>query len=335
MGKILGIDLGTANTLLCMKGKGIVLRCPSVVTISKTTREVVAIGTKARSMLGKTPEGILAVRPMKDGVIADPDVTAKMLRIFFEQTDAISLFSRPSVIACIPHGVTEVEKRAVEDAIFEAGARSVALLDEPIAAAIGTGLRVGGARGSMIVDIGGGTTEVAVISLGGITGTSSLRVAGNAFDEAIVAYLRRRRDVLIGTTSAEDLKLRIGSAHPSADGSDMEVCGRNLRNGLGAVLRVSSAEIREAITPLLEQVIRAIKTTLEQTPPELSSDIYDLGIMLTGGGANLPGIGKLIEERTGLRVTIAKRPLESVCMGILRVMETEGELGSLLRYRGR
>ena len=193
MGKKIGIDLGTANTLMCMKGKGIVLRCPSVVAVSRSTREVVALGAKARSMLGKTPEGIEAIRPMKDGVIADPDVTAKMLRIFFEQADAISFFSRPSVIACIPHGVTEVEKRAVEDAIFQAGARSVALIDEPIAAAIGTGIRVGGARGSMIVDIGGGTAEVAVISLGGISETASLRIAGNEFDEAIVSYLRRHR----------------------------------------------------------------------------------------------------------------------------------------------
>ena len=335
MGKILGIDLGTANTLVCMKGRGIVLRCPSVVAISRATRDVVAIGTKARSMLGKTPEGILAIRPMRDGVIADPDVTAKMLRIFFEQTDAISFFSRPSVIASVPHGVTEVEKRAVEDAIFEAGARSVALIDEPIAAAIGTGLRVQGVRGSMIVDIGGGTTEVAVISLGGISETSTLRVAGNAFDEAIVTHLRRHRDVLIGTTGAEDLKLGIGSAHPSVDRGEMEICGRNLRTGLGAILHVQSSEIRDALSEHLEQISRTILSTLEQTPPELSSDIYDFGIMLTGGGSMLPGIDRMISERTGLRVTRAKRPLESVANGILRVIDTEGEMGSLLRYRGR
>ena len=335
MGKILGIDLGTANTLVCAKGQGIVLRCPSVVAISRATRDVVAIGAKARNMLGKTPEGILAIRPMRDGVIADPDVTAKMLRIFFEQTDAISFFSRPSVIASIPHGVTEVEKRAVEDAIFEAGARSVALIDEPIAAAIGTGLRVQGVRGSMIVDIGGGTTEVAVISLGGISGTSTLRVAGNAFDAAIVSHLRRTRDVLIGATGAEDLKLGIGSAHPATDHGTMEICGRNLRTGLGAIIQVQSAEIRQALTEHLEQIVKAIQSTLEQTPPELSSDIYDYGIMLTGGGAMLPGIDRMISERTGLRVTRAKRPLESVANGILRVIETEGEMGSLLRYRGR
>ncbi len=335
MGKIIGIDLGTANTLMCMKGRGIVLRCPSVVAISRSTREVVALGHNARNMLGKTPESILAVRPMKDGVIADPDVIIKMLRIFFENADAISFFSRPSVIASLPHGVTEVEKRAIEDALFEAGARAVALIDEPIAAAIGSGLRIGGARGSMIVDIGGGTAEVAVISLGGISETSSLRIAGNELDEAIVAHLRRTRDVLIGLTDAENLKIRIGSAHPSADRGEMEVCGRNLRNSLAARITVSSAEIRQAITPHLDSIIRTIKSTLEQTAPELSSDIYDRGILLTGGGALLAGIDRLIEEKIGLRVTLAKAPLESVCRGILRIIESEEAMESLIRYRGR
>lgn len=335
MAKIIGVDLGTANTLVCMKGKGIILRSPSVVAISKSTREIVALGKDARRMLGKTPEGILAFQPIKDGVIADFDVTAKMLRAFFEITDSISLFSRPSVIVGIPYDVTEVERRAVEDAVFEAGARSVALLDEPLAAAIGTGLRVGGARGSMIVNIGGGTTEVAVISLGGIVSSTSIRIAGNEFDESIVSYIRKNYSVLIGNISAEDLKLKIGSAHPSADFGEAEVCGRNLRTGLGAVLRVSSADVRRAIEENLGQIVSAIKTTLEQTPPELSSDIYDFGIRLTGGGACLRGIDKLIEEQTGIKVTRAQRPLESVCGGILRVIESEGELGSLLRYRGR
>ena len=335
MAKIVGIDLGTANTLVCMKGKGIVLRSPSVVAISKSTREIVALGKEARKMLGKTPEGILAFRPIKDGVIADFDVTAKMLRAFLEKTDAISFLSRPSVIVGIPYAVTEVERRAVEDAVFEAGARSVALIDEPIAAAIGTGLRVGGARGSMIVNIGGGTTEVAVISLGGIVSSNSIRIAGDEFDEAIISYIRKKYSVLIGDISAEELKLRIGSAHPAADFGEADVCGRNLRTGLGAVLRVSSTDIRCAIEENLGQIITAIKTTLEETPPELSSDIYDFGIRLTGGGALLRGIDRLIEEQTGIKVTRAQRPLESVCGGILRVIESEGELGSLLRYRGR
>ena len=335
MAKIVGIDLGTANTLICTKAKGIVLRQPSVVAISKSDRELVALGTEARRMLGKTPEGILAFRPLKDGVIADPEVTAKMIRAYFEYTDSISLFTRPYAIVCIPYGVTEVEKRAVEDATFEAGARSVALIEEPLAAAIGTGLRVGGARGSMIVDIGGGTTEVAVISLGGIVASNSLRVAGDEFDEAIIAYLRRRRGILIGDASAELLKKRIGSAHSTADRGELEVCGRSLDNGLGMVLNVQSGEIREAIAPNLEQIVLGIKKTLEQTPPELSADIYDFGIMLTGGGALMRGIDKLIAERTGIKVHVAQRPLDSVCAGILRVIQSEGKMGDLLQYRGR
>lgn len=332
MAKIVGIDLGTANTLICTK-KGIVLRSPSVVAISKADRSVVALGREARRMLGKTPEGILAFRPLKDGVIADPEVTSKMIRAFFEYTDSISLFARPSAIVCIPYGVTEVEKRAVEDATFEAGARSVALIEEPLAAAIGTGLRVGGARGSMIVDVGGGTTEVAVISLGGIVASNSIRVAGDEFDDAIVSYLRRRRGILIGSSTAELLKVRIGSAHPSCDGGELEICGRSLDSGLGAVATVSSGEIRDALRPTLEQIIHAIKKTLEQTPPELSADVYDFGIMLTGGGALLRGFDKLISERTGIQVKVAEKPLESVCAGILRVIQSEGKMGSLLQYR--
>ncbi len=335
MAKLVGIDLGTANTLLCTKARGIVLRAPSVVAISKSDREVVALGNEARRMLGKTPAGILAFRPLKDGVIADPEVTAKMIRAFFEYTDSISLFARPSAIVCIPYGVTEVEKRAVEDATFEAGARSVALIEEPLAAAIGTGLRVGGARGSMIVDIGGGTTEVAVISLGGIVASNSIRTAGDEFDEAIVTYLRRRKGVLIGTATAEMLKVRIGSAHPSSDVGELEVCGRSLASGLGAVLSVRSAEVREAISENLEQIILGIKKTLEQTPPELSADIYDFGITISGGGALLRGIDTLITERTGIKVHIAPKPLDSVCAGILRVIQSEGKLGNLLQYRGR
>ena len=335
MAKIAGIDLGTANTLICTKAKGIVLRQPSVVAISKADRELVALGTEARRMLGKTPEGILAFRPLKDGVIADPEVTAKMIRAYFEYTDSISLFARPYAIVCIPYGVTEVEKRAVEDATFEAGARSVALIEEPLAAAIGTGLRVGGARGSMIVDIGGGTTEVAVISHGGIVSSNSLRVAGDELDEAIITYLRRRRGILIGDTSAEILKKRIGSAHPAIDKGELEVCGRSLINGLGMAINVQSGEIREAIMPTLEQIVLGIKRTLEQTPPELSADIYDFGIMLTGGGALLYGIDKLIAERTGIKVHIAQKPLDSVCAGILRVIQSEGKMGDLLQYRGR
>jgi rod shape-determining protein MreB len=335
MAKIFGIDLGTANTLICAKGKGIILRAPSVVAINDSSREIVALGMSAKNMLGKTPAGITAFRPLHGGVIAEYEVASKMVRGFLEVSGAFSLFSRPAIIVCIPHEATGVEKRALEDAIFEAGARSVALIEEPLAAAIGTGLRVGAAKGSMIVDIGGGTTEVAVISLGGIVASNSVRVAGDEFDDAIISYLRRRRGILIGSTTAEALKIRIGSAHPSCDSGEMEVCGRSLGSGLGAVMKVSSSEVREAISGNLEQIVYAIKKTLEQTPPELSSDIYDFGIMLTGGGALLRGIDKLISERTGIAVKIAQKPLESVCAGILRVIESEGRMGNLLQYRGR
>lgn len=335
MAKLIGVDLGTSNTFMYMKSQGIVLRSPSVAAIDRQSREVVSLGIDARRMLGKTPEGILAFKPLVGGVIADYDVTAKMMRIFFEITNSISLFSRPSVIVCIPHAITEVEKRAVEDAMLEAGAKTVALIETPLAAAIGTGLRIGGARGSMLVDIGGGTTEVAVISLGGIVASKSLRVAGDDLDKAIIRYLRVRRNILIGDVSAEELKVRIGSAHPDTDRGSMAVFGRNVNTGLAATEEISSEDIRHAIRDDLEQIVRAIKSTLEETPPELSADVYDQGITLTGGCANLRGIDKLIQERTGIRVSIAKKPLESVCLGIGRVIESEGALGNLLRYRGR
>ena len=335
MAKLIGVDLGTSNTFMYMKSQGIKLRSPSVVAIDKHTRELVTIGPEAKKMLGKTPEGILAFKPLLGGVIADYDVTAKMLRAFFEITNSISLFSRPSVIICIPYGITEVEKRAVEDATLEAGAKSVALIETPLAAAIGTGLRINGVRGRMIVDIGGGTTEVAVISLGGIVASKSLRVAGDNLDRAIMRYLRVRKNILIGEITAEELKGRIGSAHPSTDRGKMRVFGRNINSGHAATEEITSEDIRLAMREELEQIVGAIKATLEETPPELSADIYDHGIILTGGCSMIRGIGKLITERTGIRVTVAKNPLDSVCLGIGRVIESEGALGNLLKYRGR
>lgn len=335
MAKLIGVDLGTSNTFMYMKSQGIKLRSPSVVAIDKHTRELVTIGPEAKKMLGKTPEGILAFKPLLGGVIADYDVTAKMLRAFFEITNSISLFSRPSVIICIPYGITEVEKRAVEDATLEAGAKTVALIETPLAAAIGTGLRINGVRGSMIVDIGGGTTEVAVISLGGIVASKSLRVAGDNLDRSIIHYLRVRKNILIGEITAEELKGRIGSAHPSTDKGRMTVFGRNINSGLAATEEITSEDIRYAMREELEQIVGAIKSTLEETPPELSADIYDHGIILTGGCSMIRGIGRLITERTGIRVTVAKNPLDSVCLGIGRVIESEGALGNLLKYRGR
>lgn len=334
MAKIYGMDLGTANTLMCHKGN-IILRAPSVVAINNSDRDIVAIGMEAKQMLGKTPSGITATRPLKDGVIADPDTASKMVHGFLEYVGAFSIFSRPIIIVCIPHKATGVEKRALEDAIFEAGARYVALVDEPIAAAIGTGLRVGAAKGSMIVDIGGGTTEVAVISHGGIVTAGSVRIAGDEFDEAIVEYIKQNRNTLIGVASAETLKLKCGAAHPSFDRGSATVSGRNLRDGMGAMIEVSSGEIREALSEPISEIINTIRGTLEKTPPELSADIYDYGIMLTGGGSHLRGIGKLISERLGIRVTLAHRPLDAVCRGISKIMESEGQVGELLRYRSR
>lgn len=340
MTKHIGIDLGTANTLVYVKGKGIILREPSVVAIDSHAGgsdgpKVLAVGGEAKLMLGKTPGAITAFRPLKDGVIADFDVTAKMLHQFFKKVAGNTLFSRPKVIICIPYGVTGVERRAVEDATLEAGAKSVALIEEPIAAAIGAGLRVGDARGCMIVDIGGGTTEVAIISLGGIVLSSSLRIAGDAIDNSIVAYIKRKYNVLIGDVTAELLKKNIGSVHPSADTGVMEIRGRNLLSGLPAIIQISSSEIREAMSEQIAHIVDCIRNTLEKTPPELSSDIYDIGITLSGGGALLNGLDILLTQVTGIKATVAKRPLDCVAVGIGRVIESSGELKNIVIYRSR
>lgn len=333
MSKHLGIDLGTANTLVYMKGKGIVLREPSVVAFDQMRRRVVAVGSEAKRMIGKTPGNIIAQRPLQDGVIADFDKTASMLHSFFSEVSAGGVLTRPTVMICIPYGVTEVERRAVEDATYEAGAKSVALVEEPIASAIGSGLKISSARGSMIVDIGGGTTEVAIISLRGIVVSRSIRTAGNKFDEAIVNYMKRAHKVLIGDSTAEALKKQIGSVHPSMDRGELEIRGRNLNTGLPAVMTVTSAQIREALREPVNEIIDTIRVALENTPPELSADIFDFGIMLSGGGALLGGMSTLITERTGVRVTVAKRPLESVALGLGRVIE--GNYPGLAKYRSR
>lgn len=333
--KSIGIDLGTANTLVYVRGKGITLREPSVVAVEAQTRKVVAVGSEAKMMLGKTPGSIVAMRPLRNGVIAEFDITAAMLRHYFKKVSGNTILSRPKVIVCIPYGVTEVEKRAVEDVTLEAGAQSVALVEEPIAAAIGSGLRVDDARGSMIVDIGGGTTEVAVLSLGGIVLSKSERVAGDELDEAITSYIKRKYNVLIGETTAEILKKRIGSVHPSTDRGSMEIRGRNLLNGLPAIVTISSAEIREAINDEVQHIVESIRNTLEMTPPELASDIYDTGIMLSGGGALLAGLDLMISRVTGIRTFIAKNPIDSVVVGIGRIIETTGDASSYVNYRAR
>ena len=311
----IGIDLGTANTLVYVKGKGIVMREPSVVAVDVKTDTVMAVGTEAKEMIGRTPGSISAMRPLKDGVIADFDVTAEMLKHFIRKTAHSSVFSRPRVMVCIPSGVTEVERRAVDEAARSAGAKDVELIVEPMAAAIGAGLRVGDAAGCMVVDIGGGTSEVAVISLDDIVTSCSVRTAGDDFDEAIVSYIKKKYNLLIGERTAENIKISIGSAFPGQEESSMEVKGRNLLDGLPKNITVSSEEIREALADPVGAIVDAIRSTLENTPPELSADISDNGIMLTGGGALLRGLDVLINRETGMPVHVADDPLDCVVNG--------------------
>ncbi len=324
------IDLGTANTLVFVKGKGIVIREPSVVAVDVRTQppRVVAVGAEAKEMIGRTPGSITAVRPLKDGVIADFDVTADMLKAFIKRAISSSPFSRARVMICIPSGVTEVERRAVHDAARSAGAKYVSLIEEPMAAAIGAGLPVSEATGSMVVDIGGGTAEVAVLSLGDIVTSRSARVAGDDFDDAIIAYIKKKYNLLVGERTAEDIKIRIGSAYAYDGEGAMNVKGRNLMDGLPKNVEVTSEEIREALSDPVSQIIDAIRSTLEKTPPELAADIIDHGIMLTGGGALLRGLDKLIEIETKMPVHIAQNPLDCVVDGTGICLENDA-LGTL------
>lgn len=320
--KDIGIDLGTANTLVFMKNKGIVMREPSVVAVDVNSDTVLAVGSQAKNMIGKTPGSIVAVRPLRDGVIANFDITAAMLKYFVRKTVKTSLFSkRPRVVVCIPSGVTEVERRAVEDAARQAGAREVELIQEPMAAAIGAGLPVSEPTGSMVVDIGGGTSEVAVISLGDIVTSRSARVAGNKFDEAIIAYVKKKYNLLIGERTAENVKIEIGSAFPYDGEGSMEIKGRNLLDGLPKNVEITAAEVREALDDSLHMIIDAIKSTLENTPPELAGDIIGHGIMLTGGGALLRGMDQLIAQQTGMVVHVAENPLDCVVDGTGKRLE--------------
>lgn len=331
--KDIGIDLGTANTLVYMRGKGIILREPSVVALDVRTDEVKAVGTKAKEMIGRTPGSIVAVRPLKGGVIADFDITASMLRHFIKIAVPNTFFSKPRVVVCIPSGVTEVEKRSVHEATLKAGAKEAKLVEEPMAAAIGSGLPVGEATGSMVIDIGGGTTEIAVISLGGIVTSKSVRVAGDSFDEAIVTYIKKKHNLLIGERTAEEIKMTIGSAYPVDDSKSMDIKGRNLLDGLPKNINVSAAEIREALADSLMTVLEAIRSTLEVTPPELAADIIDRGMMLTGGGALLLGLDQLIAKDTGIDVHIAERPLDCVVDGTGKVLENFDSLGDIILSR--
>lgn len=328
--KDIGIDLGTANTLVYMKGKGIIIREPSVVAVDTRTDRAKYVGQEAKDVIGRTPGSIVAVRPLKDGVIADFEMTTTMLQEFISKALKGSFFTKARVVICIPSGITAVERRAVKEATENSGAKRVNIIEEPMAAAIGAGLPVSEPQGSMIVDIGGGTSEVAVISLGGIVTSRSVRIAGDAFDTAIINYIKKKYNLLIGERTAENVKIAIGSAFPMEQETDMEIKGRNLLNGLPENIIVTSAEIREALAEPLSHVIEAIKVTLEKTPPELAADIIDQGITLAGGGALIRGLDKLINKETGMPVNIADSPLDCVADGTGKVLEDIDKLHEVL-----
>ncbi|MBI2874380.1 MAG: rod shape-determining protein [Firmicutes bacterium] len=326
----IGIDLGTANTLVYVRGKGIVLREPSVVAIRRDTGEVLAAGQQAKEMIGRTPGNIVAIRPMRDGVIADFQVTEMMLRYFIGHAYRRRAFFRPRVVVCVPSGVTEVEKRAVIDATMQAGAREAFLVEEPMAAAIGAGLPVQEPTGSMVVDIGGGTTEVAIISMGGIVTDKSIRIGGDEMDEAIVSYIKKRYNLLIGERTAEEVKINLGSAYDVNGNKGSEVRGRDLMNGLPRTQKVTSDEIREALSEPVNRILEAIKATLEQSPPELAADIMDHGIVMTGGGSLLKGLDQMIRIETGMPVHVTDDPLSCVVLGAGKILEQMAVLRRVL-----
>ena len=315
----IGIDLGTANTLVYVKGQGIVLREPSVVAVRSGTSQVLAVGDEAKRMLGRTPGNIVAVRPLKDGVIADFEMTESMLRHFITKVHNRK-WVRPRVVIAVPSGITEVEKRAVKESAAHAGAREVYLIEEPMAAAIGVGLPVQDAAGNMIIDIGGGTTEVALISLSGIVLSRSVRVAGDELDEAIACYMKRAYNLMIGERTAEEIKIKIGSAYPVEKETSMEVKGRDLVAGLPKTLTITSQEVREALLEPISTIVESVRVTLERCPPELSADLVDRGLVLAGGGALLRGLDKLLQEETGLPVHVAEDPLSAVAEGTGRAL---------------
>jgi len=328
----IGIDLGTANTLVFVKDHGIVLREPSVVAVQQGTRRVLAVGEEAKQMLGRTPGNIVAIRPLKDGVIADFEVTEAMLRHFITKVHNRRRMVRPRVLIAVPSGITEVEKRAVKDSATHAGAREVYLIEEPMAAAIGVGLPVQDAAGNMVVDIGGGTTEVALISLSGIVFSRSVRVAGDELDESITNYMKRAYNLSIGERTAEQIKIQIGSAYKMEKETTMEVKGRDLVAGLPKTITISSQEVREALLEPVATIIDSVRITLERCPPELSADLVDRGIVLAGGGALLRGLDKLMQEETGLPVHVAEDPLSAVATGTGKALEEMRFLRAVQSY---
>ena len=322
VGTDIGIDLGTASVLVYVRGKGVVLKEPSVVAFDRDTNKIKAIGEEARLMLGRTPGNIVAVRPLRQGAISDYTVTEKMLSYFINRTVGKSLFGRkPRISVCVPSGATEVEKKAVEDATYQAGAREVSIIEEPVAAAIGAGIDISKPCGNMIVDIGGGTADIAVISLGGVVVTSSIKVAGDDFDEAIVRFMRKKHNLLIGERTAEEIKINVGTVYKRPENLTMDVRGRNLVTGLPKTVTVTSEETEEALREPAYQIVDAVHNVLERTPPELAADISDRGIVLTGGGSLIQGLEELIEEKTGINTMTAEDPLTAVAIGTGKYIE--------------
>ena len=329
-GQDIGIDLGTATVIAYIKGKGIVLREPSVVAVDNNTGDVLAVGQEARRMLGRTPGNIIATRPLKDGVISDYTVTEKMLKYFINKIGGKSIFA-PRIMICIPSQVTEVEKKAVIDAASQAGARKVYLIEEPIAAAIGAGIDISKPCGNMILDIGGGTTDIAVISLGGSVVSTSIKVAGDKFDEAVVKYIKKKHNVIIGDRTAEELKVNIGCVYPKIQDVEMDIRGRDLGTGLPKTLTISSSEMMEALIEPAMMIVDAVHSVLEKTPPELAADISDKGIYMTGGGSLLDGLDKLLKEKTGINVMIAQDTVSCVALGTGKALDNLDSLDGKMR----
>lgn len=331
-GENIGIDLGTATVLVYIKGQGIVIREPSVVAIDRDTNTILSVGEEARRMLGRTPGNIVAIRPLREGVISNYEITEKMLKYFIQKAIGKRSFVKPTIAVCVPSSVTEVERRAVEDATRQAGARRVHIIEEPIAAAIGSGIDISKAHGSMVVDIGGGTTDIAVISLGGTVVSKSLKIAGDNFDDAIIKYMRKKHNVLIGERTAEDLKIRIGTAFERSVPVSLDVRGRNLITGLPKNITVTSDEMHEALRESVTAICESVHTVLEKTPPELASDIADRGIVMTGGGSLLYGLDKLITSETGINTIVAEDSVSCVAIGTGQYIEflTEGKRGAEL-----
>ncbi|HNA98251.1 MAG TPA: rod shape-determining protein [Marmoricola sp.] len=330
IGRDIAVDLGTANTLVYVRGRGVLVDEPSVVAINEDTFQLMAVGAEAKEMMGRTPEGIIAIRPLKDGVIADLDATELMLRAFIQRVHKRRYFAKPRMIICVPSGCTVVEQRAVKEAGYQSGGRQVFIIEEPMAAAIGAGLPIHEPTGNMVVDIGGGTTEVAVISLGGVVTTLSVRTAGDELDQAIVNWMKKEHSLLVGDQTAETIKIQLGNAYPSATEKSADIRGRDLVSGLPRTVSVGESEIRRAIEEQVQSIVDAVRSTLDQTPPELAGDIMDRGIVLTGGGAQLKALDERIRHETGIPVHVAPNPMSSVAVGAGRCVEDFDALSQVL-----